>query len=71
MRAVCLRCGIDVSEYGRVCKDCVSVDPRFSTTLREAAEAKIASIRKADRRLRGITYVGNTSATRSRRKGGD
>lgn len=53
MNAHCLRCGVDVSEYGRVCKDCRLVDREFSEALREVGRAVIRQRSHAHHLLTG------------------
>lgn len=66
--ADCLRCGIEVSEYGRVCRDCIAVAPRYSAMLRESAAERIAAQRASDALLGGITYVGRGPSERTRNR---
>ena len=68
MSARCIRCGIDVSEEGRACRDCQAVAPRYVAQLREQADRQIRARREKENLLRGMTHVGTTAKTRQRER---
>ena len=70
MSAQCLRCGIDVREYGRVGKDCRAVDNKSSTRLVEQVQPIIEAHRRREALLRGFTFVGTTAEHKRRRDEG-
>ena len=70
MAAHCLRCGIDVSNEGVCCRDCLSVDPGRCKELKEHAAVRIAAQRASDDLLAGLSVwaSGESVRNRSRKK---
>lgn len=68
MKAVCLRCGIDVAEYGVICKDCWGVDKRYSQVLKDQAEVHIQAKRNHEKLFQGLVYVGNTQKQNQKKR---